>query len=61
MAKANGFLLHPCIYNLQIQERICEELIDSFIKGFRELAGCEFQAPQKCLKLIKVYAINFIP
>jgi hypothetical protein len=25
------------------------------------LAGCEFQAPQKCLKLIKVYAINFIP
>jgi hypothetical protein len=36
MAKANGFLLHPCIYNLQIQERICEELIDSFIKGFRE-------------------------
>jgi branched-chain amino acid transport system substrate-binding protein len=25
------------------------------------LAGCEFQAPQKCLRLIKVYAINFIP
>jgi sterol desaturase/sphingolipid hydroxylase (fatty acid hydroxylase superfamily) len=26
-----------------------------------QLAGCEFQAPQKCLRLIKVYAINFIP
>jgi hypothetical protein len=26
-----------------------------------ELAGCKFQAPQKCLRLIKVYAINFIP
>jgi integrase/recombinase XerD len=26
-----------------------------------KLAGCEFQAPQKCLRLIKVYAINFIP
>ena len=25
------------------------------------LAGCEFQAPQKCLRLIKVYAINFMP
>ena len=25
------------------------------------LAGCEFQAPQKCLRLIKVYAISFIP
>jgi hypothetical protein len=25
------------------------------------VAGCEFQAPQKCLRLIKVYAINFIP
>jgi hypothetical protein len=28
---------------------------------FSSLAGCEFQAPQKCLRLIKVYAINFIP
>jgi hypothetical protein len=28
---------------------------------FYELAGCEFQAPQKCLRLIKVYAINFMP
>jgi hypothetical protein len=27
----------------------------------QRLAGCEFQAPQKCLRLIKVYAINFIP
>jgi two-component sensor histidine kinase len=26
-----------------------------------QLAGCEFHAPQKCLRLIKVYAINFIP
>lgn len=25
------------------------------------IAGCEFQAPQKCLRLIKVYAISFIP
>jgi two-component system, OmpR family, sensor kinase len=25
------------------------------------VAGCEFQAPQKCLRLINVYAINFIP
>jgi hypothetical protein len=25
------------------------------------LAGCEFQAPQKCLRLIKVYTISFIP
>jgi hypothetical protein len=25
------------------------------------LGGCELQAPQKCLRLIKVYAINFIP
>jgi len=26
-----------------------------------ELAGCEFQAPQKCLRLIMVYAISFRP
>jgi transketolase len=25
------------------------------------LAGCEFQASQKCLKLIIVYAISFMP
>jgi hypothetical protein len=25
------------------------------------LAGCEFQASQKCLRLINVYAINFMP
>jgi glyoxylase-like metal-dependent hydrolase (beta-lactamase superfamily II) len=25
------------------------------------LTGCEFQAPQKCLRLINVYAISFIP
>jgi hypothetical protein len=25
------------------------------------LAGCEFQAPQKCRRLIMVYAISFIP
>jgi hypothetical protein len=25
------------------------------------LAGCEFQAAQKCLTLMSVYAINFIP
>jgi hypothetical protein len=30
---------------------------DVFIK----LAGCEFQAPQKCLRLMSVYAINFMP
>ena len=29
-------------------------------KGFN-LAGCEFQAPQKCLRLIKVNAISFMP
>jgi hypothetical protein len=26
-----------------------------------DLTGCEFQAPQKCLRLISVYAINFMP
>jgi RNA-directed DNA polymerase len=26
-----------------------------------DLAGCEFQAPQKCLRLIKVYTISFMP
>jgi hypothetical protein len=26
-----------------------------------QLAGCEFQAPQKGLRLINVYAISFIP
>jgi multidrug efflux pump subunit AcrB len=36
------------------------ELKKSFPSGI-DLAGCEFQAPQKCLRLIKVYAINFIP
>jgi transposase-like protein len=25
------------------------------------ITGCEFQVAQKCLKLINVYAINFIP
>jgi hypothetical protein len=25
------------------------------------ITGCEFQAPQKCLKLTSVYAINFMP
>jgi hypothetical protein len=25
------------------------------------LTGCEFQAPQKCLRLTSVYAINFMP
>ena len=33
---------------------------NTFHMGFW-LAGCEFQAPQKCLRLIKVYAINFMP
>ena len=28
---------------------------------FYKLAGCEFQAPQKCRRLIMVYAISFIP
>jgi len=28
---------------------------------FIKVAGCEFQAPQKCLRLINVYAISFIP
>ena len=28
---------------------------------FCHLAGCEFQAPQKCLRLIMVYAISFRP
>jgi hypothetical protein len=26
-----------------------------------QITGCEFQAPQKCLRLICVYAINFMP
>jgi hypothetical protein len=26
-----------------------------------QVTGCEFQAPQKCLRLISVYAINFMP
>ena len=30
------------------------------ITGECELTGCEFQAPQKCLRLIRVYAINFM-
>jgi hypothetical protein len=25
------------------------------------LAGCKFQAPQKCLRLMSAYAINFMP
>jgi hypothetical protein len=25
------------------------------------VTGCEFQTPQKCLRLISVYAINFMP
>jgi hypothetical protein len=25
------------------------------------IAGCEFQVAQKCLRLIKVYAISFMP
>ncbi len=29
--------------------------------SFFDLAGCEFQAPQKCLRLIMVYAISFMP
>ena len=27
----------------------------------KDVTGCEFQAPQKCLRLISVYAINFMP
>jgi hypothetical protein len=26
-----------------------------------KLAGCEFQAPQKCLRLMSVYPISFMP
>jgi hypothetical protein len=29
--------------------------------GELKITGCEFQAPQKCLRLISVYAINFMP
>jgi hypothetical protein len=35
--------------------------IHDLILEIYQLAGCEFQVPQKCLRLIKVYAINFIP
>jgi hypothetical protein len=28
---------------------------------FFQITGCEFQAPQKCLRLMSVYAINFMP
>jgi hypothetical protein len=34
---------------------------DAQFGHINQIAGCEFQAPQKCLRLIKVYAINFIP
>jgi hypothetical protein len=34
---------------------------DRRIKLSRPLTGCEFQTPQKCLRLISVYAINFMP
>jgi PAS domain S-box-containing protein len=37
-----------------------DELIGRDLQTLSSLAGCEFQAPQKCLRLIKVYAINFI-
>jgi H+-transporting ATPase len=37
---------------LQVSARVLRE---------SRLAGCEFQAPQKCLRLISVYAINFMP
>jgi hypothetical protein len=30
------------------------------VVGLYSLTGCEFQAPQKCLRLISVYAINFM-
>jgi hypothetical protein len=30
-------------------------------RGLIQLADCEFQAPQKCRRLIMVYAISFIP
>ena len=29
-------------------------------EAYTPLACCEFQAPQKCLRLIKVYTINFM-
>jgi hypothetical protein len=53
---------------LRIQRRWVEntlpdyELLDAVAIAYGKLlAGCEFQAPQKCLRLIKVYAINFMP
>jgi hypothetical protein len=30
-------------------------------RQFYVIAGCEFQARQNCLRLIKVYTISFIP
>jgi alginate O-acetyltransferase complex protein AlgI len=36
-------------------------VVFGLLHGVYLLAGCEFQAPQKCLRLIKVYAINFMP
>jgi hypothetical protein len=35
-------------------------VLTSFTRIFL-IAGCEFQAAQKCLTLMSVYAINFIP
>jgi hypothetical protein len=40
---------------------MAKQILKLGVKVGFELAGCEFQAPQKCLRLIKVYAINFIP
>lgn len=36
MARVNGFLLHPCIYDPRVQEQICQELIDCFISNFKD-------------------------
>ena len=40
--------------------RKCDVAVGETVPSFN-LAGCEFQAPQKCLRLIMVYAISFRP
>jgi hypothetical protein len=51
---------HPPAFALRVV------VLDVYVQRSRDpgeciLTGCEFQAPQKCLRLISVYAINFMP
>ena len=55
----HGGLRHGALQPRVLRSRPCTNVDTG--GEFSDVAGCEFQVPQKCRRLINVYAISFIP